>query len=441
MWINNRPRYWVSWFDRWHLLILLVLMLLLCMLGYLTLTTPPPTVTWRVDPNAVWRTDKPVELAGVAPANSIVRLYDGDKLVGEARTDANGNFKFALPSVSAGAHSFKASAEADGARIESGALALNVTAPAVAVAPTAPPTAPPTPTATQVPPTATAVPPTATQVPPTSTPAPTATPTLGAGTVQRRGKDNAEMVYVPAGEFTFGDENPARRITLDPFWLDKFEVTNAQFQQFADATGSKTDAEKLGWGFDFVNGKWEQVNGISWRAPRAGVTLADRQKFPVVLVSWHDASAYCAWAGKRLPSEAEWERTARGNDARAFPWGNIWDGSKLNFCDSNCAYSWKEASVNDGFAESAPVGNYPQAGSPFGAMDMAGNVWEWTADWFSVEYYKTMPARNPTGPATGQLKILRGGAWSIDQTYARTTNRFTVVPEFRQQSVGFRCAQ
>jgi len=430
MFRNNRPRYWVEWYDRWHLLLLVLLVVLLCWLGYLA-TLPAPRVSLTLaDPTASLVSTQPIELRGTAPANARVRVYDGDTLLGETGAANDGAFKLALTNLAPGAHAFRAVVEANGARVESPVLQVTVSAPTVA----------PAPTATRVPPTATAAPPTATRVPPTATLAPpTATPTLAAGALQRRGKDNAEMVYVPAGEFTFGDAPSTRTIYLDAFWMDKFEVTNAQFQQFVDATGYTTDAEKQGWGFEYLDG-WKRVDGITWRAPR-GATSTSAPTLPVVVVSWNDARAYCAWAGKRLPSEAEWEKAARGMDARMYPWGNQWDGTRLNFCDTNCAFAWKDAGANDRFAEAAPVGSYAANASPYGVLDLAGNVWEWIADWFDAEYPKTMPARNPTGPVSGQLKVLRGGAWSIDAFYARASSRFAQAPEFRERSVGFRCAQ
>jgi serine/threonine-protein kinase len=434
MFRNNRPRYWVDWYDRWHLLLVVLLALLLCWLAYLA-TLPAPRVSLALaNPTAALVSTKPIELVGTAPANTLVRVYAGDQLLGETRAASDGTFKIALTNLVPGAHTLRGVVEVNGTRVESPALPVNVSAPTVAIAPTATPV-PPTATTT-----ATAVPPTATRIPPTATPVPpTPVPTLAAGTVQRRGKDNAEMVYIPAGEFTFGDAASTRTIYLDAFWMDKVEVTNAQFQQFVDATGYKTDAEKLGWGFEYRDG-WQRVEGISWRAPR-GAGSTPQANLPVVVVSWNDANAYCVWAGKRLPTEAEWEKAARGTDARVFPWGNTWDGTRLNFCDANCAYTWKDANANDRFAEAAPVGSFTTSASPYGILDLAGNVWEWIADWFDADYPKTMPARNPSGPATGTLKVLRGGAWSIDAFYARTTSRFAQAPEFRERSVGFRCVQ
>jgi formylglycine-generating enzyme required for sulfatase activity len=420
MFRNNRPRYWVGWYDRWHLWLILLLLLLLCWLGYLA-TLPPPKVSLALaEPAAALSADKPVQLIGVAPANSTVQIFDAGKIIGETKTDANGNFKLSIPNVAAGSHSLQAIVDVNGLRVESPALMVNVN-PVVAVVPA---------TATRPPTTVPTIAPTATATrAPTATTAPTIAPTVApspigpiTGTVQRRGKDNTEMVFVPAGEFTFGEGEQARKISVAAFWLDKLEVTNELFQQFVDATGYKTEAETQGWGNEWLNGKWEQVNGISWRAPRVGAS-APAKNLPVVTISWNDANAYCTWAGKRLPTEAEWEKSARGVDARMYPWGNTWDGTKLNYCDSNCAYPWKDANANDGFAETAPVGSFPQGVGPFGALDLAGNVWEWTADSFA------------------NLKVLRGGAWSIEQIYARTTNRFFEPPTFRERSVGVRCAQ
>lgn len=452
MFQNNRPRYWVSWFDRWFLLLALILLLLVCFLLYSsTLTVVPPTLQ-VANPGVAPQAGESLELKGTAPANGVVSLWDGANRLDQTRADPNGAFKFVVPNVTAGAHSFKAAVEENGTQVESAILNVTASSPIVAQVPTVtaiPPTNTPVPpTATTAPPTATALPatatptqmpPTATAVPSTPTNTPTTAPTVG--TVQRRGKDNAEMVYVPAGDFIVGGD-VTRTVSLDAYWIDRTEVTNEQFKQFADATGYKTDAEKQGWSDDYVGGKWEHVTGQTWLTPNgAGSAIADKMKQPVSLVTWNDASAYCTWAGKRLPTEAEWEKAARGTDGRTFPWGNTWDGTKLNFCDGNCTYSWKDGSVNDDFAESAPVGSFPKGASPYGALDMAGNVWEWAADWYAPDYPKNLSASNPTGPASGDAKVVRGGAWSIDQSYARTSGRLYVAPDFRQRSVGFRCAQ
>lgn len=458
MFQNNRPRYWVSWFDRWFLLFALILLVLLCFLLYSSILTVRAPTLQVANPGVAPQAGEAFDLKGTAPSNGTVSLWDGAKRLDETRADPNGAFKFAVPNVTAGAHSFKAVVEANGAQVESAVLNVTVSSPIVAQVPTATATLP---TNTPVPPTATAMPSTNTPAPPTATalpatatptkaptataisPTPTSTPTqtLTVGTVQRRGKDNAEMVYVPAGDFIVGGE-VTRTVSLGAYWLDRTEVTNEQFKQFADAAGYKTDSEKQGWGYDYVGGKWEHVPGQTWMTPNgAGSDIADKMKQPVALVTWNDAAAYCTWAGKRLPTEAEWEKAARGTDGRTFPWGNVWDATKLNSCDGNCTYSWKDGGVNDSFAESAPVGSFTQGGSPYGAWDMAGNVWEWAADWYAPDYPANLTARNPTGPASGDAKVVRGGAWSIDQSYARTSGRLYVIPDFRQRSVGFRCAQ
>ena len=385
-----------------------------------------------------------------------MRLYDGDKVVSEGRADANGAYSFSVPSLIAGSHILKAIAEIDGAKIESPMLNLAVNPAIAAVPPSSPtalppsPTAVPTvapsatattaPTATRAPTVAATITPTVAAPPPTVVTA-TVAATLTAGSVQRFGKDNAEMVYVPAGNFIYGNEAPTRTVSLDAYWIDKYEVTNDLFQQFVTATGYKTDAEKLGWGWEYST-KWDQINGLTWRTPRgASSTITDKLKHPVTLVSWNDATAYCTWTDKRLPTEAQWEKAARGLDGRSYPWGNTWEGTKLNFCDTNCGYPWKDASANDGQAESAPVGSYAAGASPFGALDMMGNAWEWVADWFSPDYAKTAAATSPTGPASGTSKVIRGGAFSIDSQYTRTTGRVGFPQDWRERSVGFRCAR
>jgi formylglycine-generating enzyme required for sulfatase activity len=279
------------------------------------------------------------------------------------------------------------------------------------------------------------------------------------------GKDGAEMVLVPAGEFMMGsapdditsllrrhpkangailkDELPKHRVFLEAFYIDKYEVTNARFQQFVQATGYRTQAERNGGGKIRTGAKtWADVPDATWRAPRGqGSSIAGLEAHPVVQVSWHDAKAYCTWAGKRLPTEAEWEKAARGTAGRLYPWCSEFDGTKANFCDRNCPFEWKDASVDDGYRSTAPVGSYEAGKSPYGVYDMAGNVWEWVADWYDAKYYQRSPARNPQGPTSGTQVTLRGGSWLYTAPDFRTTERAGVPPDRRNENIGLRCVQ
>ena len=228
---------------------------------------------------------------------------------------------------------------------------------------------------------------------------------------------------------------------LDGYWIDRTEVTNKQFARFVEATGHRTTAEVEGCGWGATGEGWKCIDGADWRHPNGPSTSIDEQMdHPVVQVSWDDAVAYCQWAGKRLPTEAEWEKAARGSDGRTYPWGYAFDGSKLNFCDTNCEFDWKDDGADDGYARTAPVGSYPAGASPYGAQDVAGNVWEWVADWYDSGYYSESSAtRNPTGPASGDGRVLRGGSWDNDVNHARSANRSRIDPVNRNNNNGFRC--
>ena len=273
-----------------------------------------------------------------------------------------------------------------------------------------------------------------------------------------RGEDGAEMLLIPPGEFWMGntpegvepfiayckkqpdsdicknkayerDELPRRRVTLDAFYLDRFEVTNALFEKFVKATGHRTRAEierrGIVWRLD--GRRWQKADiDATWRSPH-GPGSAAEPTHPVVQVSWDDAVAYCNWAGKRLPTEAEWEKAARGPDGRRYPWGDTWDPTKAN----------GEAKLK----RTTPVGSYPQGTSPYGVHDLAGNVWEWVADWYAGNYYETGPTRNPPGPATGTYRVARGGSWFNGPMNLETTRRHAVGPAVRSNLRGFRCAK
>lgn len=277
-----------------------------------------------------------------------------------------------------------------------------------------------------------------------------------AGTEVTHPKDNGKMVLVPAGEFIMGTsesqlerivqgrnnadvlrkffahEQPQHRVYLDSFYIDKYEVTNKQFKQFVDATGYITDAEREGWGYLWEGwNEWPRPRGASWRAPHGhGSSIRRKDNHPVVQVSYNDALAYLKWAGKRLPTEAEWEKASRGVDGRLYPWGNRWDPTRLN--------SWEA-----GPHRTTPVGSYPKGVSPYGAYDMVGNVWEWVFDWYHPRYYHTSQKwSNPRGPAQGKHRVLRGACWLNQRHVTRCAHRdnFVTVPDFRVQLGGFRGA-
>jgi formylglycine-generating enzyme required for sulfatase activity len=148
---------------------------------------------------------------------------------------------------------------------------------------------------------------------------------------------------------------------------------------------------------------------------------------------------YCQWVGAQLPSEAQWEKAARGPERRIYPWGNEFDGTLSNHCDVNCEYDQREAAYDDGYARLAPVGSYPGGVSAYGVLDMAGNAWEWVVDWYHEEYYASSPRENPLGPDTGDSKAVRGGSWYTRSRGVRTANRFHSEPAPRYELLGFRC--
>ncbi len=240
-------------------------------------------------------------------------------------------------------------------------------------------------------------------------------------------KDEAVMVYVPAGEFLmgtsdadieyykqifplrritrFGNERPQRTVFVDAFYIDKYEVTNKQYKQFLAETGYKPK---------------HYLDRLPYNT----------SNLPAVVLEWEDAAAYTVWAGKRLPTEAEWEKAARGTDGRIWPWGNEWDGTKLSGNDGT--------GLKDGYKETAPVGQFPQGASPYGAHDMAGNLWEWVSDWYDPDYYRTSPPNiNPKGPDTGDGHVLKGGGWAENLDFTRCANRLGGEPGSLLR--GFRC--
>ncbi len=233
------------------------------------------------------------------------------------------------------------------------------------------------------------------------------------------GKDSAPMVLIPAGSFWMGspdsegdkNEHPRHRVTLDAFYMDKFEVTVARYAEFMRATNRSKPQY------------WDQVDSSKHR------------NLPVVGVDWHDAKAYCEWGGKRLPTEAEWEKAARGTDGRTYPWGNEQPTARL-------ANFGKEFTFDNIYDDRlAPVDSYEAGKSPYGLHHMAGNVLEWTADWYDENYYSKSPPRNPKGPASGEDRVLRGGSWLSVPDTVRSAARYWNIPTTRNAYIGFRCAQ
>jgi len=220
------------------------------------------------------------------------------------------------------------------------------------------------------------------------------------------------MVFVPEGAFIMGsaggefDEEPRHRVELSAYYIDKYEVSNGAYNKCVEA--GKCRRQRY-WYDKTMN----------------------QEKHAVVAVSWQNGVDYCRWAGKRLPTEAEWEKAARGTDERWYPWGNEFNHKWANM-------HWDK----DGFATTSPVGAFPQNVSPYGAYDMAGNAWEWTADYWSPLYYRKSPLKDPQGPAKGVRRVMRGGSWLYDVPFFLLShNRSPGRPWIRKYAVGFRCAK
>ena len=262
-----------------------------------------------------------------------------------------------------------------------------------------------------------------------------------------------EMVLIPAGTFEMGTdqglpfEGPVHTVQVDAFLIDRYEVTNRQYQEFVEASGHVTESEKLGWSgvFDVQEGAWKPVDGADWRHPEGpGSSITERLGHPVVHVSWEDARAYAEWSGKSLPTEAQWEWAARGGLTESvYSWGN-----ELQPEGSHMANVWQgtfplKDQGEDGFQAPAPVGTFPANG--YGLYDIAGNVWEWTEDWFSPNTYRENgPSRNPRGPTSGQEKVIRGGSWMCSENYCtgyRVGARQKTPTDSGLNNLGFRCVR
>jgi formylglycine-generating enzyme required for sulfatase activity len=272
----------------------------------------------------------------------------------------------------------------------------------------------------------------------------------GAGQNWLRPADQMTMACVPAGSFTIGlktcdfqgceKEVNGGSVNLPAFWIDTTEVTNAMFQQFTTATGFVTEAEQVG--SSEVYGQALPVSGANWKFPQGpGNSIAGLDNYPVVQINWYAANAYCQWAGGRLPSEAEWEKAARGTDGRLWPWGNTPPSAQLvNAADSSLPMPQGRKDQNDGYRYTAPVGSFPAGASPYGVLDMAGNAWEWTRSIYRDYPYKPDDGREVKGsPGAGDKMVLRGASWFDDYGSLRSTLRYGGLPHAATDGLGFRC--
>ncbi|HET7627133.1 MAG TPA: formylglycine-generating enzyme family protein [Bacillales bacterium] len=287
----------------------------------------------------------------------------------------------------------------------------------------------------------------------------------------RTGVLNKEkMILINRGEFMMGTkdkdgfppdgEGPMRKVNVDAFYIDPCAVTNEQFARFVEATGYRTEAESFGWSFVFYSflssdtlGKvrdrvpsapwWCAVAGANWRNPEGpGSNITGRMDHPVVHVSWNDAEAYSRWAGKRLPTEAEWEFAARGGlEQKKYPWGDKLTPDGIHYCNIWQGKFPNRNTKRDGYAGTAPVDSFPANG--YGLYNVSGNVWEWCSDWFARSIQKRGGRDNPKGPENGTNKVIRGGSYLCHKSYCnryRTAARSSNTPDSSTGNMGFRCA-
>ncbi|MEW5871938.1 MAG: bifunctional serine/threonine-protein kinase/formylglycine-generating enzyme family protein [Chloroflexota bacterium] len=236
------------------------------------------------------------------------------------------------------------------------------------------------------------------------------------------------MALIPAGEFQMGsesgdsDERPVHAVYLDAYYIDHYEVTNARYAECVEVGECDPPTSRA-----------SNTRSSYYGSPE----YAD---YPVIYVSWEMADAYCQWREARLPTEAEWEKAARGGlEGKQYPWGDDFDGSLANFCDKNCSLGWADKNYDDGYEDTAPAGSYAPNG--YGLYDMAGNVWEWVQDWYSSTFYSNMVYDNPVGPDSSQYRVLRGGSWSFNVSDLRSTRRYLGKADSGFDSRGFRCAR
>ena len=298
----------------------------------------------------------------------------------------------------------------------------------------------PRPTATSTPPPTDTQEPTSTPILPTETA--TSVPTLAVtepitGSTRVSDIDQMEQVYVPAGAFIMGSDSdlakktieggraypeiPVHTVTLDGYWIDKYEVSNAQYALCVEAGACE---------LPFVLGS--ETRPHYYDDPQYG-------NYPVMWVNWYMAGTYCQWAGRRLPTEAEWEKAARGPNGQEYPWGNEpITGERANFCDINCERTIANGKYDDGYADTAPVDSYPAGVSPYGAMNMAGNLWEWVSS--IIMPYPYDPDDGREDQEVYSERVWRGGPWSNGTWWMRSSLRYRSVPTYWWVNLGFRCA-
>ncbi len=233
---------------------------------------------------------------------------------------------------------------------------------------------------------------------------------------------------------SFDDETPQQVVNLKTFWIDVYEVTNEQFLMFVQSANYVTAAEKekSSGVWDDVQWKIVTIEGADWMHPEGPISsIADRMDYPVVHVTWNDAQAYCTWAKKRLPTEAEWEKAARGTAGLRYPWGNEWNTGIMDVANEQATPTLR------------PVGSFPLGISPYGVQNMIGNVMEWVADWYDPNYYEKGPLENPQGPSNdlGNGRVTRGGSRATKVPFLHVAWRNALEPDTHNNLLGFRCAK
>lgn len=271
---------------------------------------------------------------------------------------------------------------------------------------------------------------------------------LAAGLATITTVNGAEMIAIPAGILRMGSndgepaERPVHRVQVSRFLIDRHEITNTEFAAFVAATAYVTDVERGGAGWHWKNGRWKQIKGADWRHPYGpNSSIAERGAYPVVQVSWNDGRAYCAWTGKRLPSEAQWERAARGDGARRYAWGDAAPHEGNLYRASYGTDACCRTDRGDGYLYSAPVGSFAAGRTPLGVDDLTGNVWEWVEDAYDPGYYARAPKRDPVNRTPSGRRVIRGGGWGNNPWGMRATLRHANPPRFGLSMVGIRCAR